>query len=339
MGLPKVERASETWSPWLQDAVAALPKLGPPDQWSACLRRAGLFLLRPAQGVERALLDEFLYRMYGMYPAVLAARMAAGRGDQAGHGDSLFPDQPLPQPRNPFPLDDFVGPLPGDMVRNQPRLLPGAPPGWRWPLDFVQDLVQWARGLACVPGPAEVSWGELALDYGAFVGRALLASPDHRPRGTRLPPSGRAQYCAKRRGWLSATWWPPQCCAEPPWGGVAPSSPWGATYALAYCLPVLCGSPRGDAAAHAPPTSLPDVFGRISAALSSRAAPWHQFPPRGRRRPQPKATTSIADMFRAPLPSPRSRSAAVDVREGSPDHVVNAPPAPSTPQSTLPQRQ
>ena len=32
------------------------------------------------------LLDEFLYRLYGMYLAVLAARMAAGRGDQAGHG-------------------------------------------------------------------------------------------------------------------------------------------------------------------------------------------------------------------------------------------------------------
>ena len=110
--------------------------------WPACLRRAGLFPLWLAQGVERALLGEFLYRMYGMYLAVLAARMAAIRGDQAGHGDSLSPDQPLPRPRNPFPLDDFVGPLPGDAVRNQLRLPPGAPPGWWWPLDFVRDLVQ-----------------------------------------------------------------------------------------------------------------------------------------------------------------------------------------------------
>ena len=83
-----------------------------------------------------------------MYMAVLAARMAAGRGDQAGHGDSLFPDQLRPRPRNPFPWDDFVGPLPGDAIRNQPRLRPGAPPGWRWPQAFVQDLVRWARALA-----------------------------------------------------------------------------------------------------------------------------------------------------------------------------------------------
>ena len=38
-----------------------------------------------------------------MYLAVLAARLAAGLGDPAGHGDSLFPDQPRPRPRNPFP--------------------------------------------------------------------------------------------------------------------------------------------------------------------------------------------------------------------------------------------
>ena len=40
--------------------------------------------------------------------------------------------------------------------------------------------------------------------------------------------------CAKRRGWSSATWWRAHCCAEPPWGGVAPPYPWGAEYALAY---------------------------------------------------------------------------------------------------------
>ena len=38
-----------------------------------------------------------------------------------------------------------------------------------------------------MPGPAEVSWAELALDYQVFVGRALLASPDHRLRRTQLP--------------------------------------------------------------------------------------------------------------------------------------------------------
>ena len=100
---PAWEQVRETWSPSLRDAAAALPQLGPPDQWPACLRRAGLFPLPLAQGVEEGLLDEFLYRLYGMYLAVLAARMAAGRGDHTGLGDSLFPDQPRPRPRNPFP--------------------------------------------------------------------------------------------------------------------------------------------------------------------------------------------------------------------------------------------
>ena len=138
---PEWEQARETWSPELRDAAVALPQPGPPDQWPACLRRAGLFPLRLAQGVERALLDEVLYCLYGMYLAVLAARMATGHGDPAGHGDSLFPDPPRPRPRSPVPWDDFVIPLPGDAVCNQPRLRLGAPPGWRSPEVFVQDLV------------------------------------------------------------------------------------------------------------------------------------------------------------------------------------------------------
>ena len=91
-GCSEWERAWETWSPWLQDATAALPKLGPLDHWPACLQRVGLFPLWLAQGVERAPLDGFLYRLYGMYLAVLAVSMAAGRGDPAGPRDSLSPD-------------------------------------------------------------------------------------------------------------------------------------------------------------------------------------------------------------------------------------------------------
>ena len=129
-----------------------------------------------------------------MYPAVLAAGMAARLGDRAGHGDSLFPDQPRSRTRKPYPSNDFVGFLLGYTVRNQPRLRPGAPPGWRCP----QNLARWARALAWMPGPAEVSRAELALDYEAFVGRALLGSPDH--RGTRLPLGERPQVLRKAAG-------------------------------------------------------------------------------------------------------------------------------------------
>ena len=92
-----------------------------------------------------------------MYLAVLATRMATSHGDQPGHEDSLFPDQPRPRPRNPYPWEDFVGPLPWDIVGHQPRLRPGTPPNWRGPRDFIHDLVRWARALAWMPGPAEVS--------------------------------------------------------------------------------------------------------------------------------------------------------------------------------------
>ena len=154
---PEWDNTRGTWLPWLNDAAGAIPHVGPPDQWPSCLWKAGLFPLRLAQGVDRDLLDDFLYPLYGMYLAVLAARMASSQGDQPGHGDCLFPEQPRPRPRNPYPWDDFVGPLPGDTVRHQLRLQPRVPPDWRWPQDFIHDLVRWARAIAWMPGPAEVS--------------------------------------------------------------------------------------------------------------------------------------------------------------------------------------
>ena len=54
--------------------------------------------------------------------------------------------------------------------------------------------------LAWMAGPAEFSGDELALDYEAFVGRALPASPDDRLRGTRLPLGDRAQVLRKAAG-------------------------------------------------------------------------------------------------------------------------------------------
>ena len=124
---PEWGDARETWPPWLEDTAGAIPSLGPPDRWPSCLQKAGLFPLRLAQGVDRDLLDEFLYRLYGMYLAVLAARMAANAEDQLGHSDSLCPEQPRPRPRNPYPWDVVVGPIPGDAVRHQQRLQPGVP--------------------------------------------------------------------------------------------------------------------------------------------------------------------------------------------------------------------
>ena len=54
----------------------------------------------------------------------------------------------------------------------------------------------WA--LACRPVPVQVSWADLALDYEAFVGRALPASPNHHLRGP--PLRERAQVLCKAAG-------------------------------------------------------------------------------------------------------------------------------------------
>ena len=77
---PEWGDAKGTWLPWLKDAAGAIPSLGPPDRWRSSMRKAGLFPLRLAEGVDRDLLDEFLYRLYGKYLGVLAGRMERARG-------------------------------------------------------------------------------------------------------------------------------------------------------------------------------------------------------------------------------------------------------------------
>ena len=63
------------------------------------------------------------------------------------------------------------------------RLRPGVPPGWPWELAFAQRLVSWAVGLRWQDGPGDVTLAQLALDCKAFVGRALLASPNLQMQG------------------------------------------------------------------------------------------------------------------------------------------------------------
>ena len=93
--------------------------------------------------------------------------------------------------------------------------------------------------------------------------------------------------------------------------------------------------------AERPPASLPDMFGRISAAPSSRAPPRRQPPPRGHHDdPPPKAAKTVVDMMRARPPSPRAVGGAAAGESLSPptNPVAGAPPAASPPQSTLPPR-
>ena len=115
--------------------------------------------------------------------------------------------------------------------------------------------------------------GELALDYEAFVGRALPASPDHRLRGTRLPLGERAQILRKAvglaerhlaAGTLLSGAPLGRCCSLPPLGGPRVRRTFG--------LPVLRGTPRGDGAAHAPGDALPGLVGPALASACPHAA-------------------------------------------------------------------
>ena len=273
MGLPRVGRRHGDVAPKAERRGGSHPQPGPSGLVALLLAESRPFPLRRAQGVDRDLLDEFLYRLYGMYLAVLAARMAASKGDQPGHGDSLFPEQPRPRPRDPYPWDAFVGPLPADAVRHQPRLQLGVPADWRWPQDFIHDLIRWARALAWMPEPAEVSWAELALDYEAFVGRALPASPDHRLRGTGLTLGERAQVLRKAVGLAEHHLAAGALLGGGPTGALplAPP-PRGPRVRGAFGSPVLRGAPRSHAAADAPSGALPRLPGPAPASASAHAA-------------------------------------------------------------------
>ena len=90
--------------------------------------------------------------------------------------------------RGCYPWADLCGPLPLLPPAPALRMRPGMPPGWPgWEPAPAHDLVRWAAALAWQPGPSDVSWAELALDYEAFIGWALPASPHHKLRETRLP--------------------------------------------------------------------------------------------------------------------------------------------------------
>ena len=62
----------------------------PPKHWPACLRWAGLLPARLLDCLDTALVDAFLYCLYGMYLTVLAERMAACSEERGGLGCTLF---------------------------------------------------------------------------------------------------------------------------------------------------------------------------------------------------------------------------------------------------------
>ena len=167
--------------------AAQLPALALPSAWPVCLCATGLLsavLVRPEE-VDQA--GRLMYRLYGMYPAVLSAHMGAevaARRD-AGAGSSVFAiaRRRPPDARRGYPWGQLgPGPHPPPLA-----LRAGPPLGWPWGASFAMALLQWASRLRWLPGQGHVTYVEPALDFEAHTERALPAPSDHRLRGVALP--------------------------------------------------------------------------------------------------------------------------------------------------------
>ena len=184
--------------PLVQAEAAQLPALALAAAWPVCLRATGLLsaaLVRPEE-VDQA--GRLMYRLYGMYLAVLSARMGAevaARRD-AGAGPSVFAiaRRCPPNARRGYPWGQLgAGPHPPAPPTALLALRAGPPPGWPWEASFAMALLQWASRLRWLPRQGHVTYVEPALDFEAHAERALPAPSDHRLRGVtcRYAPGAR----------------------------------------------------------------------------------------------------------------------------------------------------
>ena len=231
---PSWEPARAAWRPLVEAAARPLPTLAVPSAWPACLRSAGLLPLALVPDSDALqLAKDLLYRLYGMFLAVLAARKTAldaaeQRGDQRstvfGPARGRAPDA-----RAAYPWHQLgAGPLPRPPARPPLDAPAGLPPQWPWEATFLHALLRWAGALLWLPGQGQVTYAELALDFEEHAGRALPAAPGHRLAGRVLPLRARAHVLKLaldktqqflRAGELLGGQLRPLCNALVPFGG------------------------------------------------------------------------------------------------------------------------
>ena len=231
---PSWEPARAAWRPLVEAAARPLPTLAVPSAWPACLRSAGLLPLAlvPDNGALQ-LAKDLLYRLYGMFLAVLAARKTAldaaqQRGD---HRSTVFGPArgQVPDARAAYPWHQLgAGPLPRPPARPPLDAPEGLPPHWPWEATFLHALLRWAGALLWLPGQGQVTYVELALDFEEHAGRALPAAPGHKLAGRVLPLRERAHVLKlaldrtqqfRRAGELLGGQLRPLCNALVPLGG------------------------------------------------------------------------------------------------------------------------
>ena len=77
---PRLELARHGWMPWLLQEARVLPHLAMLAAWLLSVRFAGLLPLALVHAGEETQAERLLYRLYGIYLAVLLACRAAGGG-------------------------------------------------------------------------------------------------------------------------------------------------------------------------------------------------------------------------------------------------------------------
>ena len=179
---PRWESACRTWMPWVLQEARALPALALPAAWPVCLKATGLLPLALAGAGEDAQAGQLLYRLYGMYLAVLSARRAAEEAARLGGDVASTVFVPArgggPDSRQGYGWEQLAdGPLRPAPALDPLQLPQGPLAGWPWDRSFAEALVRWALVLQWVLGSGQVTYAELALDFESHSNRALPARP------------------------------------------------------------------------------------------------------------------------------------------------------------------
>ena len=138
-------------------------------------------------------MNEFTRRLYGMFLAVLVARLDKEQAPGDDGRERLFPEHPSPPGRHGhYPWAQLMGPLPRAAGCPAIRSMPGVPHGWRWLAALQNSLLRWAARLQWRAKAGEVAYAELALDYEEFSDEGLPAPPGQRLRGLAMSLHDRA---------------------------------------------------------------------------------------------------------------------------------------------------
>ena len=224
---PRWESARRAWMPWVLQEAMALPAQALLAAWPVCLRAIGLLPLALVGEGEDAQVGWLLYRLYGMYLAVLSARPRQRR--RLGCGETRPPRCLARHGVGARIRDRGTGWSSWRMALHSApagdplQLPPGPLVWWPWERSFAETPVRWASALQWVLGLGRVTYAELALDFESHSNRALPARPGHRHApasavtegaGTRAAGGGRPAAAPARRetsGGCALFW-----C---PWGG------------------------------------------------------------------------------------------------------------------------